>query len=118
MSILKILDRHTHPSIDELYEEIKKDFPSISLATVYKNLNILKDTGMVFEINTHMGKPKLDVYMHPHAHILCKKCGAVFDVDFTDNLYAYQKELEKKIDGKIIKFDVSAIVDFCENCKQ
>jgi Fur family peroxide stress response transcriptional regulator len=117
MSILNILNRHVHPSVDELYEEIRKDFPSISLATVYKNLNILKDNGMVFEINTHTGKPRLDIYMHPHAHIVCKKCGALFDMDFTENVYAYQKELEKKIAGKIVKFDITAAIDYCENCR-
>ncbi|MDR2635479.1 MAG: transcriptional repressor [Campylobacteraceae bacterium] len=117
ISMLKTLNRHIHPSVDELYEEMKKDFPFISLATVYKNLNILKETGIVFEINTHTGKPKLDIRTHPHAHVLCKKCGALFDVDFTDSAYEYEKELGKKVVGKVIKFDVTITVDSCENCK-
>ena len=41
LSVLKILDSHTHPTIDELYEEICAENPSVSLATVYKNLNML-----------------------------------------------------------------------------
>ena len=42
LSVLRILDRHTHPTIDELYDEILKENPSVSLATVYKNLNTLR----------------------------------------------------------------------------
>ena len=51
LCILKVLDRHEHPSIEALYEGIKEDYPSISLATVYKNLNTLLDEGVVVEVN-------------------------------------------------------------------
>ena len=51
LSVLKILDSHTHPTIDELYDEICAENPSVSLATVYKNLNMLKDEGLVVEVN-------------------------------------------------------------------
>ncbi|MDR1975606.1 MAG: transcriptional repressor [Campylobacteraceae bacterium] len=117
MSILKILNRCTHPSVDELYEEIQKDFPSISLATVYKNLNILKETGMVFEISTNAGKPRLDINIYPHAHIICKHCGSVEDAEFMKSAYLYQKELEKKSMRKITKLDITATVDSCGRCQ-
>ncbi|MDR0665953.1 MAG: transcriptional repressor [Campylobacteraceae bacterium] len=117
ISVLKILNRHTHPSIDELYEEIKKEFPTISLATVYKNLNILKQTGMVLEVNAN-GKPKLDIYLHPHAHIVCKNCGAVEDADFQKSVYAYQQEIEQKSQYKIVQLDVTAVVDTCRQCQK
>jgi Fur family peroxide stress response transcriptional regulator len=117
MSILKILNRHTHPTVDELYEEIKKDFPSISLATIYKNLNILKETDMILEINTQVGKPRLDLFVHPHAHIVCKNCGAVEDIDFTDGTYTCKKEFEKKSSCTITKLDITATVENCRLCQ-
>ena len=56
LSVLRILDRHTHPTIDELYDEILKENPSVSLATVYKNLNTLKDEGLVVESKYRQSK--------------------------------------------------------------
>ena len=49
LSVLKILDSHTHPTIDELYDEICAENPSVSLATVYKNLNMLKNLHSRYE---------------------------------------------------------------------
>ena len=59
LSVLRILDRHTHPTIDELYDEILKENPSVSLATVYKNLNTLKDEGLVVEVNIAKSKGQI-----------------------------------------------------------
>jgi Fur family peroxide stress response transcriptional regulator len=117
ISILKILDQHMHPSIDELYEDLRKKFPTISLATIYKNLNILKQTGIVIEINGN-GKQKLDIYIHPHAHIVCKNCGAIEDADFMKSVYNYKKELEKDTFYKITQLDVVAVVDSCRHCQK
>jgi Fur family peroxide stress response transcriptional regulator len=117
MSILKILNRHTHPSVDELYEEIRKEFPTISLATVYKNLNTLRQMGIVIEINTN-SKPRLDIYMHPHAHIVCKNCGAIEDIDFAESVHIYKKEIEKNNQYKIVQLDIVAFVDVCKYCRK
>ncbi|MDR2081071.1 MAG: transcriptional repressor [Campylobacteraceae bacterium] len=117
MSMLKILNQHTHPSIEELYEELRKEFPTVSLATVYKNLNILKQTGMVVEINGN-GRQKLDIFVHPHAHIICKNCGVIEDFDFMDSVYKYKKELEKNTLYKITQLDIAAVVDYCSHCQR
>ncbi|MDR2100907.1 MAG: transcriptional repressor [Campylobacteraceae bacterium] len=117
-SILKILSRHTHPNIEELYEEIRKEFPTISLATVYKNLNILKQTGMVLEINGNISKPRLDIYTHPHAHIVCKNCGAIEDADFMKSIHKYKRELKKSTLYEITQLDVVVVVACCKHCKK
>jgi Fur family transcriptional regulator, peroxide stress response regulator len=51
ISVLKELGRKTHPTMDDLYEALKKDNPSMSLATVYKNISTLKEKGVVIEVN-------------------------------------------------------------------
>ncbi len=66
LCVLKILKRHEHPNIDELYTEIKKEYPSISLATVYKNLNTLQEQGLVVEINVLNQKTCYDIYEEEH----------------------------------------------------
>ncbi|HED6147789.1 TPA: peroxide-responsive transcriptional repressor PerR, partial [Campylobacter coli] len=102
LCVLKILKRHEHPNIEELYEEIKKEYPSISLATVYKNLNTLQEQGLVVEINVANQKTCYDIYEERHIHIICSKCGNIEDMSFQDaNLDEYQEKLEKKM-GNII----------------
>ncbi|WP_169763616.1 Fur family transcriptional regulator [Campylobacter mucosalis] len=117
LSVLKVLDKHMHPTIDELYEEIKKENPSISLATVYKNLNTLKDEGLVVEVNVVNQKPRYDIYEHPHIHVVCQTCGYVEDVMYEDaELGVYQEKLEKKLGNIIDNLSVVVSVKNCKHC--
>ncbi|MGG7047461.1 MULTISPECIES: Fur family transcriptional regulator [unclassified Campylobacter] len=118
LSVLKVLDKHMHPTIDELYEEIKAENPSISLATVYKNLNTLKDEGLVVEVNVLNQKPRYDIYEHPHIHVVCQSCGHVEDVMHAEaGLDAYQEGLEKKLGNIIDNLSVVATVKNCKHCR-
>ena len=92
LAILKELDRRGHASIDEIYETIKEMFPSISLATIYKNINSLKSENIISEVCLHQ-KPKYELQKSPHAHFICKKCGKVEDISFDEIL---DKDIEKK----------------------
>ena len=83
LAILKELDNKGHASIEEIYETIKEIFPSISLATIYKNINALKEEGIISEICLHQ-KPKYEIQKESHAHFVCKKCGSVKDIPFSD----------------------------------
>ena len=118
LSVLRILDRHTHPTIDELYDEILKESPSVSLATVYKNLNTLKDEGLVVEVNIVNQKARYDIYEYQHIHVVCESCGSVEDVSYDDaELGKYQEALEKKIGNIIERLNIVASVKSCKHCK-
>ncbi len=118
LCILKVLDRHEHPSIEDLYEGIKEDYPSISLATVYKNLNTLLDEGVVVEVNAPNKKSRYDIYQMPHIHVVCEKCGNVMDLFMDD---AFNKDVLKNIERKagnfIRKLNITATVEDCEKCR-
>ncbi|MDR1615065.1 MAG: transcriptional repressor [Campylobacteraceae bacterium] len=118
MSILKILDQHTHPTVEELLEKIRRDFPSVSTSTIYKNLNILKEMNMIIEISTQIGRSRLDIYIRPHAHIICKNCGAIEDIDFTDSTHMCKKEFEDNSSYEITKLNITATVDSCRHCRE
>ena len=92
LAILKELENKGHASIEEIYETIKEMFPSISLATIYKNINALKNEGIISEVCLHQ-KPKYEINKEAHAHFICKKCGKVEDVEFSEIL---NKDIEKK----------------------
>lgn len=118
ISVLKELDKKTHPTIDDLYEALKKENPSMSLATVYKNLSTLKEKGVVIEVNVAEGKMRYDLYSTPHIHLICQQCGAIQDADYDQNLFDYQVTLEASKKVKIARMDVIATVEECTFCKK
>ena len=71
-----------HPTADAVYMHVKKDFPNISLGTVYRNLNLLVDIGEATKVTTPDGGDRFDGRMEPHNHFLCKSCGRLLDLDF------------------------------------
>lgn len=117
LCVLNVLGEHHHPTIDELYANIKKHYPSISLATVYKNLSTLMDKGLVVEVNMPNQKTRYDIYEYPHAHVVCENCGHVEDIMFENGSMAeFQKELESKLSNFVEKFNVVASVKTCKHC--
>lgn len=70
----------SHPTADELYAMIRQSEPSISLATVYRNLNQLADYGVIQRIFMTSGADRFDAIATQHVHMVCEKCGAVHDV--------------------------------------
>lgn len=118
ISVLKVLGQHTHPTIDELYEQILKENPSVSLATVYKNLNTLKDEGLVVEVNAVNQKPRYDIYEKPHIHVVCENCGYVQDLGYEEaSLEQYQQNIERKISNLITRLNIVASVAKCSKCE-
>lgn len=83
LALLELLvSSHDHPSAGQLYEKLKKQFPTMSLATVYKTLNLLRDMGEVREIGLGDGDKRYDVFKpFSHAHLICTQCGSIIDVE-------------------------------------
>ncbi len=70
----------THPTADELYVLVKQQLPRISLATVYRNLELMADQGLVRKVVLGDGPMRFDGTLEPHEHIRCVSCGQVADV--------------------------------------
>lgn len=70
-----------HPNVEMIYKKLKPNYPAISLATVYKTVDILKKVGLIQELNIGEGGLRYDSVTAPHAHVYCKKCGKVADVE-------------------------------------
>ncbi len=70
-----------HPSPEEVYAVVRKQIPSISLATVYKTLHTFVESGVLRELSLHHGSLRVDAVTKPHHHLVCTKCKAVFDLD-------------------------------------
>ena len=79
--ILKTLREHpVHPTADELYAVLKSEIPSISLATVYRNLNLLAEKGIIKKIECLCGSSHFDHNIHRHYHFICNKCNKIYDI--------------------------------------
>ena len=70
----------THPTADELYEMVRKRLPKISLGTVYRNLEILSERGMIQKIEVGGSQKRFDANTENHYHVRCVECGSVDDV--------------------------------------
>lgn len=75
-----LMERHDHPTADELYMAIREDFPNISLGTVYRNLNLLVELGEIARLTCADGADRFDGDISDHYHFVCKSCGKVFDL--------------------------------------
>jgi len=75
---------HNHPTADTVYEVIVQQHPSISKATVYRNLNQLVSQGVIQRVPMLHGADRFDFRTDAHYHARCMQCGAVFDVQMPE----------------------------------
>lgn len=73
-----VLESPEHPSAEEIHRQVRAAFPMVSLATVYKTLDVLRDLGEVVEIPLG-GRTRYDGNPRPHIHLVCEKCHTVMD---------------------------------------
>ncbi len=76
-----VLSSKDHPTAEEIYHEVIKNNPTISLATVYKTLHLLSDLGLVQELNFAENRSRFDPNISPHINIICPKCGKILDYE-------------------------------------
>ena len=78
-----VLARLNHPTAVEVYEEVRKDRPQISLGTVYRNLNLMAEDGELLRLNFPETPDRFDPNTHEHYHAACVCCGRIFDTNHT-----------------------------------
>jgi Fur family transcriptional regulator, peroxide stress response regulator len=81
-AILKLLKgNRTHPSAENIYHEILKEYPGISFATVYNTLSKLAEAREIQELDIDPKKKRFDPSLSPHSHFYCKVCKRIYDVE-------------------------------------
>ena len=91
--------------------------PTISLATVYRNLEALETDGKVIKLNAKAanGKSRYDAFMGPHHHLVCKSCGCIEDIE---DCCCEIKSRALEESGFTISTNYLEIPGICKNCKQ
>jgi len=110
----KLKNTRSHPTASELYWEVRKEIPQVSLGTIYRNLNVLTELGEIQEININNKVKRYDGNPEKHYHFFCQDCGRVYDLDGD-----YQKDLDKKFEKNNQHKITHHFLDFygtCRNC--
>ncbi|AAP77539.1 transcriptional repressor [Helicobacter sp. MIT 03-1614] len=103
-----------HMSIEEIYEQIKQIYPSISLATIYKNVNALCKANILREIKAPKDKQKYELSSDKHLHVYCEKCGRLDDIKLDTRALEQNCSASS---GYTIS-DISAVLmGVCPDCK-
>jgi len=114
--ILKELSKlKTHPTAEEIFLLVKKQQPSISLGTVYRNLNFLKKQNKILELSLEKNFNRYDANIHKHYHFYCNKCKKIFDIEQLSILEKLKNELYNKINFQVINYNIN-FYGYCKKC--
>ena len=104
-----------HPSAEMVYMGVKQDCPDISLATVYRNLALFRDQGLVQCVGTVKGVERFDGNTAPHVHFFCTECGSVLDLPEVEAPAQLSEAVENGTGGKVNMYSLS-FAGICKNC--
>jgi Fe2+ or Zn2+ uptake regulation protein len=116
----EVLARLDHPTAIELYEEVRKDRPQISLGTVYRNLNLMAEEGELLRLSFPEAPDRFDPNAHEHYHAVCVSCGRIFDTDCTlpAELIGEVDRAVESCTGVEVKSRVMIFKGVCAACRQ
>ena len=118
LAIVKILAKSEgHPSVENIHARIKKDFPTMSLATVYRNILLIKSLGEVLELGFPDGSNRYDGNRpNPHPHVICIKCKKIVDPAL-ESLDEMKKEVAFETNFTILSHRLD-FFGICSNCAE
>ncbi|MDX1708776.1 MAG: transcriptional repressor [Desulfobacterales bacterium] len=114
LAVLKVLAvSDGHPTVERIYETVRAEFPTTSIATIYKTVNLLKQLNEVLELGFPDGSNRYDGNKpYPHPHVICTKCHKITDPNL-GSLNELTKEVIKETGFQILNHRV----DFFGTCR-
>lgn len=118
MAILNVLQGTTvHPTAEWVYTQLRPQYPSLSLGTVYRNLKMFCEKGRAVSVGVIGGQEHFDGDTAPHAHFVCVKCGAVLDIH-EDFFGPEELQLLSRKTGKTVESASVMFHGVCESCRK
>ncbi len=115
--ILDTLHKHTdHPGADIIYTEVRKILPRISLGTVYRNLELLSEAGIILKLTGKDGQKRFDPVVSFHPHFKCVRCGAIEDLPFDIDSVVCPDTMDSWVDGRKIEGLNLEYTGLCSRC--
>ena len=117
IAVVKFLEGNTsHPSVEQIHREVSRDFPTISLATVYNTLDTLEQIGEVQAVTIDPSRKHYDPETRPHHHLMCTSCRSIRDV-FAD--YSSVLRVPDALAGQFrVKETAVAFRGVCRDCAE
>lgn len=113
--ILEELRKANHPTACELYDRVRRRLPRIGLGTIYRNLDVMADCGLVLKLEVGGSQKRFDALTEPHYHIRCARCNKVDDIDvdvIQDIAQAAAEKTSYRILGHHVEF-----TGLCPKCQ-
>ena len=106
-----------HPTAEWVYQQLKPEYPDLSLGTVYRNLAAFKAEGVIDSVGVVNGLERYDGNTIPHAHIVCESCGAVLDAERIELPEELLTHVQQDTGCAIRSYQIS-FTGVCPNCLQ
>lgn len=100
-----------HMTAEQIYETLQEIYPGVSRATVYNNLNKLWEEGLIRKISVEGQTDRFD-RIEKHDHLVCKRCGALMDISFSD----LTQTLQVQLGGEFFFYDLK-VFTLCPECR-
>lgn len=111
-----LIETEEHPTADDIFKALSDEHKNMSVATVYNNLKLFKDTGLVTELTYGDSSSRFDFRTNPHYHIICTECGTITDFE-----YPALEEVEH-LAGLLTGYEVNGhrleLYGRCPNCQK
>ena len=104
-----------HPSAEMVFTQLKPEIPDLSMGTVYRNLNLFKQQGMVMSVATVNGVERFDGNTAPHVHFICQNCDAVIDLMDMHVPESLKSVAESSCGGQVTDCQLS-FTGLCQSC--
>lgn len=111
-----LMTRKDHPTADVVYMNVRQEYPTISLGTVYRNLTLLADMGEIQRLRLGDGIDHFDADTSNHYHFVCSECGSVRDLNM-DSIEEILEAARKNFSGQI-QGHVTYFYGICDKCQK
>lgn len=112
-SILKSIETAGHINVDDIYDDVKRQYPTLSLATIYKNIIVMQEHHVIVEVPMNGEKSKYELKKGEHMHLICQDCGHIMDTEITP-----QTKESLVIENFQLNASQINLYGLCENCQK
>ncbi len=109
-----LMDSMSHPTADEIYKALSPIYPSMSVATIYNNLRLFVEAGLVRELTYGDDSSRFDSDLSDHYHAICKTCGSIVDFNYPPLLEV--ERTASRVTGFVVEGHRMEIYGVCSSC--
>ena len=117
LAILRELMQHDHPTVAQVYDAVRQQFPTLGLATVYATINTLAERGLLRAL-PFTDAVRYDVNVNPHANLVCTRCHRIRDFAGGDDVLAVLRERASAESGFQLQAERIDLLGLCLDCQE